>query len=199
MHKPGYSRDYYRANRERILAKKKAWRDANVERCREVEAAWRKAHPETVAESRRRYRQKPESKAKDAAAQRQKRRANPKRAKDKDRLYRLRKKARMAADPKLYEHFRTVKNAAKKRYDAKMLVMPERYARERRWKRISYAKKMILAGRPYHPQPNRRVPDWCVKHGVVDVRSQWLAENLTPSQRDYAMRLAIERKEWRER
>ena len=185
MHKPGYSRDYYRANRERILAKKKAWRDANVERCREVEAAWRKAHPETVAESRRRYRQKPESKAKDAAAQRQKRRANPKRAKDKDRLYRLRKKARMAADPKLYEHF--------------MLVMPERYARERRRKRISYAKKMILAGRPYHPQPNRRVPDWCVKQGVVDVRSQWLAENLTPSQRDYAMRLAIERKEWRER
>jgi hypothetical protein len=58
---------------------------------------------------------------------------------------------------------------------------------------------MILAGRTYSPQPNRRVPDWCVKRGVVDVRSQWLAENLTPAQRDYAMRLAIERKEWRER
>ena len=196
-HRPGYYRDYYRANRDRERARAKAWRDANIEHCREIEAAWRKAHPEAVKSKQRKYRHKPESRAKDAKWHREDRRANPKRAKDRDKLFRLRKKARMAADPELYAHYRAVKNAAKRRYDAKMFEMPERYARDRRHKRVAYAKRMILSGRVYRAQPSRRVPDWCVKWRVVDVRSPWLVENLTPSQRDFAMRLAIERKEWR--
>ena len=198
-HRPGYYRDYYRANRERELARLKAWRDANIEHCRAVEAAWRKANPEVVAAAQRRHRQKPEVKAKDAEAHREKRKANPARAKDKDRLYRLRKKARMAADPELYAHFRALKNAAKRRYDAKMAEIPERYARDRRHKRMTYARKVIRAGKTYSAQPNRRVPDWCVKRRVLDVRSPWLAENLTPSQCAYARELAIERKSWRDR
>ena len=86
-HRPGYHRDYYRANRERILAWRKAWRDANIERRREVEGAWRKSHPEAVAAKRRRYYQKPEVKAKDAAWHRAKRKANPERARARDRAY----------------------------------------------------------------------------------------------------------------
>ncbi len=198
-HRPGYYRDYYRSNRERERARIKAWRDANIEHCREVEAAWRKAHPEAVKSKQRKYRHKPESRAKDAKRHREDRKANPKRAKDRDKLFRLRKKARMAADPELYAHFRALKNAAKRRYDAKMFEMPERYARDRRHKRMSYARRMIRAGRTYSALPSRRVPDWCVKRRALDVRSPWLVENLTPSQRDYAMRLAIERKEWRDR
>lgn len=198
-HRPGYYRDYYRANRAHCLAKQKEWRERNLEHARQIEAAWRKAHPEAVKSKRRKYRHKPESRAKDAKRHREDRRANPKRAKDRDKLFRLRKKARMAADPKLYAHFRALKNAAKRRYDAKMLENPERYARDRRHKRMSYARRMIRAGRTYSALPNRRVPDWCVKRRALDVRSPWLVENLTPSQRDFAMRLAIERKEWRDR
>ena len=145
-HRPGYYRDYYRSNRERERARIKAWRDANIEHCREVEAAWRKAHPEAVKSKQRKYRHKPESRAKDAKRHREDRKANPKRAKDRDKLFRLRKKARMAADPELYAHFRALKNAAKRRYDAKMFEMPERYARDRRHKRMSYARRMIAPG-----------------------------------------------------
>lgn len=45
--------------------------------------------------------------------------------------------------------------------------------------------------------PCSRLGDFGQK--VLDTSSPWLVENLTPSQRDYAMRLAIERKEWRNR
>lgn len=192
--RPGYYRDYSAANRERERARQKAWRDANLEHCRDMDSAWRKAHPEAVAAKQRKYRQKPESKRKDAEWHRAARKANPARAKDKDRLYRLRKKARMAADPELYAHYRALKNAAKRRYDAKMSYMPERYAMARRHKRMTYARRMIKAGRVYCPQPNRRVPDYCVKYKVVDVRSKFLRENITPAQRAYARELAIERK-----
>lgn len=86
-HRPGYYRDYYRAHRERERARIKAWRDRNIEHCREVEAAWRKANPEVVATKQRRYRQKPDSKAKDAAAHRSRRKANPAKVRAVDRAY----------------------------------------------------------------------------------------------------------------
>ena len=53
---------------------------------------------------------------------------------------------------------------------------------------------MMKAGRGYSPRPQCRVPDWAVKGQAVDVRSAFLAENLTPAQRAYARDLAIERK-----
>lgn len=86
-HRPGYYREYYSANRERERARKKKWRDDNIERYRKVEAAWRKAHPESVAAKLRKYRQKPESKAKDAAAHRAKRKADPEKVRATDRAY----------------------------------------------------------------------------------------------------------------
>ena len=73
------------------------------------------------------------------------------------------------------------------------------YAEARLKGRIYKAKKAIAQGRVYIPQPARRIPDWCVMDAAVDVRSQWLVENLTPSQRAYARELAIERRERMER
>ena len=86
-HRIGYYRDYYAANRERERARQKAWRDAHIEHCREMESAWRKAHPEAVAAKLRKYRKKPESKAKDAAAHRAKRKANPEESREADRAH----------------------------------------------------------------------------------------------------------------
>lgn len=67
------------------------------------------------------------------------------------------------------------------------------YAQARRKGRIYRAKKAVLEGRVYKPQFARRIPDWCVMGHVLDARSPWLVENLTPSQRAYARELAIER------
>ena len=51
------------------------------------------------------------------------------------------------------------------------------------------------AGRTYRPKLGKRLPDWALYgQSVVDARSPWLAENLTPSQRAFARELAIERK-----
>ena len=85
------SREYYRAysaaNRAHILAKAKAWRQRDLKHRREVEAAWRKAHPEAEAAKMRRYRQRPEIKARLAEQARAKRAANPEQARAESRAY----------------------------------------------------------------------------------------------------------------
>ena len=48
-------------------------------------------------------------------------------------------------------------------------------------------------------RPSMRIPDYCVRGQVLDVRSQWLINNMTDEQRAYARELAIERKKQRER
>lgn len=161
-HRPGYYRDYYTANRARILARQKAWRDANIEHCRAVEAAWRKAHPESVAAKQRRCRQKPQSKMRDAAEHRAKRKAHTEKVRAADRAY-------------------YAKAVGRKRVQA----------------RVSHAKAMLSKGKMYHANYHARLPEWAPVGGVVDARSQWLACNLTDSQRAYARELAIERKERR--
>lgn len=85
--RPGYFRDYYTANRGRILARLKAWRKRNLEHRRAVEAAWRKTHREAEAAKMRRYRQKPEAKAKAAAYKRAARKANPEKARAAERAH----------------------------------------------------------------------------------------------------------------
>ena len=47
-------------------------------------------------------------------------------------------------------------------------------------------------------RPSMRIPDYCVRGQVLDVRSQWLINNMTDEQRAYARELAIERKKQRE-
>lgn len=52
----------------------------------------------------------------------------------------------------------------------------------------------------YRPKLSMRLPDWALYgKSVLDTRSRWIFENATPAMRDYARRLAIERKEARKR
>lgn len=84
----------------------------------------------------------------------------------------------------------------KRRYANKLMlwaVDAAAYAEARRKGRIYRAKKAVSEGRIYKPQFAQRIPDWCVMGHVVDVRSPWLIENVTPSQRAFARGLAIER------
>lgn len=60
--------------------------------------------------------------------------------------------------------------------------------------RIIYAKRVIRRGKCYTPRYYLRLPDYAVKAGVIDVRSAFLAENMTPEQKAYARDLAIERR-----
>lgn len=64
--------------------------------------------------------------------------------------------------------------------------------------RVRHAVKVVLAGRLYKPRFYMRKPDYVpVGASGVDTRSTFLWNNLTDSQRGYAMELAIERKERR--
>ena len=196
-HRPGYVRDYYAANKDKINARKRAWRKRNIERCRAVNAAWAAANPDKVRAAQKHYRDahRLERRAKDAASKRAKRAADPARAREVYRRNFLRTRARMAADPVFAAHWRA-KNAARiKRYNEKMLrISPGFYARYRMYRRVCYAKRAVLSGKPYRALYSRRIPDWCVKGGgIIDYRSQWLIENRSPAQRAYARELAMER------
>ncbi len=91
----------------------------------------------------------------------------------------------------------SVGNAARvRKYNAKMLQVSARfYAMNRMYRRKSHAKKVVLSGKPYRPLYSRRIPDWCVKgERIIDYRSQFLPENITPSMAAYARSLAMERR-----
>ena len=65
--------------------------------------------------------------------------------------------------------------------------------------RVAAAKNAILKRGNYSPRPWMRLPEWMPVGGsCIDVRSPWLINNLTDSQRAYARELAIERKAQRE-
>jgi len=199
MRSAEYYRKYYAANREHILARCRDWRKRNVEKRREIESAWRKANPEKRRKALERYRlaHRDERRAKDAEYQKRLRRENPEKVHARERRYRARKKERMSADQNLYAHYRSLKNAARKRAVAKCATEADRYAKERLYKRRCYARRMIKAGKGYSPRPQRRIPDYATKGNVADVRSQYLIENQTASQKAYARELAIERAERR--
>lgn len=189
-------RQYYAANREKILARCREWRKRNLEKRRAVEAAWRKANPQKCKEKYRRYRLKhlEERRAKAAEYAKKRRRENPEKVREMDRRKRAREKARMAADPALYRVYRALKNAAKKRYDATFATDAARYARDRANKRKSHARRRIAAGKTYKPMPNRRTPDWaCKGERTLDARSAFLAVNQTASQRAFARELQKKR------
>lgn len=65
--------------------------------------------------------------------------------------------------------------------------------------RMTHAKARIRAGKSYHPRFNLRFPEWITMGAsAIDCTSPFLAVNLTPSQRDFARCLNIERKAARE-
>jgi hypothetical protein len=148
------------------------------ERQREADRRYRLRHPDRCRERDRKWRE-----------------ANPAKRKAQKRRNYLRHRAEILA--KKHRHY--VEAGV---WTARRLLFAldaAAYAKYRASARMRVAKRCVLAGRFYKPRFARRIPDWCVWGGGVDVRSQWLVENLTPSQRDYAMQLAIERKEWRNR
>lgn len=101
-----------------------------------------------------------------------------------DEAYRLRKKASHA-----HEYERLLQ---KLESDAKL------YAQWRAKRRMQRARKAVAEGRTYRPLYCTRFPDWAVKgQRVLDVSSAFLAVNMTPEQRAYALELAVERKERR--
>ena len=78
---------------------------------------------------------------------------------------------------------------------ARMEVDAEFYASVRRKRREQNRRKREAAGLPYTPRPSMRIPDWCCRGGVLDVRSPWLWENATDEQKAYARELFFERRE----
>ena len=124
---------------------------------------------------------------------------------ERHRKFYLEHRAELIADSSTWQktHPEAARAKARKWYaksSARQTMDSTYYALCRAKSRMGYARRLILRGLIYRPSISRRIPDWAVKGGrILDFASPWLIENLTPAQRDYAMRLAIERKEWRER
>ena len=119
------------------------------------------------------------------------RKANPEKCKEKQRRYRqkpeskvkdaAKQRARRAANPEAVR-------AADRAFYARAVV------RKRAQRRVCYAKARLLDGKGYRPRFRVRLPEWAAAgQRVLDVRSAFLAVNMTPSQRAYARELAIER------
>ena len=71
------------------------------------------------------------------------------------------------------------------------------YAKGRAYNRMLKAKRTILRGGVYRPHFSCRIPDWAVKgEMILNASSQWLAVNITPSQRAFAREIAIAKKGW---
>ena len=148
------------------------------ERQREADRRYRLRHPDRCRERDRKWRE-----------------ANP----DKRKAQKRRNYQRHRAEILAKKHRQYVEAGV---WTARRLLFASdagAYAKFRAAARMRIAKRCVLAGRFYKPRFARRIPDWCVMGGVVDMRSPWLAENLTPSQRAFARELAIERKAWRDR
>lgn len=71
------------------------------------------------------------------------------------------------------------------------------YATGRAYNRMLKAKRTILRGGVYRPRFSYRIPDWAVKgEKILNASSQWLAVNITPSQRAFAREIAMQKKGW---
>ena len=196
--RPGYAHDYYLAHKDKIIARKREWQRRNIERARANNAAWAAANPDKVRAAQKRYRDahRLERRAKDAARKRAKRAADPEKARELYRQHNKLRKARMAADPVFSARWHAAHAAHVRKYNAKMLLVSARfYTLSRMYHRKSYAKKVVLSGKPYRPRYSCRIPDWAVKgERIIDYRSQFLYENITPAMAAYARSLAMERR-----
>lgn len=87
-----------------------------------------------------------------------------------------------------------------RRFRARFYFDANAYAAYRAYNRTLRARKTVLTRGFYRPRFSFRIPDWATKcMSILDNGSQYLVENITPSQRAYARELAIERKNQRER
>ena len=158
--------------RERHAAQCRKWREDNPDYQRDYYAAHRDAFREYERRYREKHRESYNAHAREYA------KAHPRmctkeQMREESRLAYVRRCLREMVDCDYYAHNRARNRAA---YVAQ-------------WKREG---KDWGAGRPA-----MRIPDWCVRGGVLDTRSQWLFCNATDEQKAYARELAIERKKWR--
>ena len=71
------------------------------------------------------------------------------------------------------------------------------YAKGRAYNRMLKAKSTILRGKVYRPHFGYRIPDWAVKgEKILNSSSQWLAVNITPSQRAFSREIAMQKRCW---
>ena len=78
-----------------------------------------------------------------------------------------------------------------------MSVSAEAYAKHRAENRLYYALKRVIQHKNYRPNMNARIPDYAVKgEMILNASSQWLAVNITPSQRAFAREIAMQKKGW---
>lgn len=143
------------------------------ERQREADRRYRLRHPDRCRERDRKWRE----------ANPDKRKAQKRRNYQRHRAKILAKKRRQYVEAGVWTARRLL-----------FALDAAAYAKFRADARMRTAKRCVLAGRFYKPRFVRRIPDWCVMGHVVDMRSPWLVENLTPSQRAFARELAIERR-----
>lgn len=144
--------------------------------------AYIKKNMERANERAREYWAKPENAAR-------KRQAMKKyRASAKGRAWRMAWNAKNADRVKATNRRSEAKRKVKKQTDAAY------YAKRRADTRKRHAKAAVIAKGSYRPRYSTRIPDWCVMGGAVDVRSRFLFENATASDRAFARDLAIERR-----
>ena len=71
------------------------------------------------------------------------------------------------------------------------------YAKGRAYNRMLKAKSIILRGGVYRPRFSCRIPDYAVKgEMILNASSQWLAFNITPSQRAFSREIAMQNRGW---
>lgn len=177
--------EYRKRNREKIRAYKR--RPEVKERHKAECRKWRHEHQD--------YQREYYASHQDAFREYNRRYADKHRAEIRARQRACSKKRQLSA-----EQMRNYSREAYVRRCLREMVDCDFYARNRakdRARKYAMWRRMGLnwgLGRPA-----MRIPDWCVRGGVLDTRSKWLVNNLTDSQRAYARELAIQRKEQRER
>ena len=210
MSRPGYDRDYYLANRERILAKSKGYALAHAEevrRKRRESYLRRMADPEYRAlrlAQQRKYKRsekcharrrelaaRPEAKAK----RREYRAANRERinkyqeawrAAHPDRVHEFNARAYQKRKPQQREYQRQwkLKNpekaAALKLASMSRNRIPEVASEIRKRQRVAYAVKRLAAGKMYRPRLRVRLPEWCAA-GQDRVDWEAYARTINPS------------------
>ena len=98
------------------------------------------------------------------------------------------------------EQMRTWSRNAYARRVIREMLDYEYYAHNRARNRAAHLAQWRREGKTWGiGKPAMRIPDYCVRGGVLDTSSPYLWNNLTASQRAYARELAIERMEWRNR
>ena len=119
---------------------------------------------------------------------------------ERKRIYRERNREKIRAADRLYYAKNKWKWVVRRAIKNVRMAKDETYYAAVRARQRAYGRKHHDQTRQkeYMPRLSWRFPDWCTMGAsVLDATSQFLAVNLTPSQRVYVRELFIERNNWR--